>query len=223
MANDTGMFRKEAARLIRMREEDLALRQSLLDAGELLDGYHPRMEAMHRSHAESLREIIARIGYPTVRKVGADASNAAWLIVQHAIGEPDFMREICARLRSLAPEDADPRNAAFLEDRIRMYEGRPQLYGTQFDFDDSGVLSPVPFDDREAVNRRRAALGDPPCTGRGLGSAAGGTETLSCRLPQMACGDRMAAELNRQFCSARCFASMASRRGFPLMISSFTA
>ena len=40
-----------------------------------------------------------------------------------------------------------------------MYEGRPQLYGTQFDFDDSGVLSPVPFDDREAVNRRRAALG----------------------------------------------------------------
>lgn len=159
MANDTGMFRKEAERLIRMREEDFALRQSLLDAGGLLDGYHPRMEAMHRSHAESLRGIIARIGYPTVRKVGADASNAAWLIVQHAIGEPDFMREICARLRSLAPEDADPRNAAFLEDRIRMYEGRPQLYGTQFDFDDSGVLSPVPFDDREAVNRRRAALG----------------------------------------------------------------
>ncbi len=159
MTNDAGSFRSEADCLIRMREEDSALRQSLLNAGELAGGCHPRMEAMHRSHAEVLREIIARIGYPTVRKVGAEASNAAWLIVQHAIGEPDFMREIRALLRTLSPEDADPRNAAFLEDRIRMYEGRPQLYGTQFDFDDSGVLSPVPFDDREAVNRRRAALG----------------------------------------------------------------
>lgn len=148
-----------AEKLIRMRENDFSVRQSLLDAGELYGGYHPRMEAVHRENAGALREIIDRIGYPTIEKVGADASDAAWLIVQHAIGEPDFMRKIYGILQSLPEGAVDPKDIAFLEDRIHMYEGKPQRYGTQFDFDDSGILSPVAFDDLNAVNRRRAALG----------------------------------------------------------------
>ena len=43
-----------------------------------------------------------------------------------------------------------------------MYEGKPQRYGTQFDRDDDGLLSPVPCDDPALVDRRRAALGLPP-------------------------------------------------------------
>ena len=67
-----------------------------------------------------------------------------------------------AVLRSLPEHEADPKNAAYLEDRIRMYEGKPQRYGTQFDRDDDGLLSPVPCDDPALVDRRRAALGLPP-------------------------------------------------------------
>jgi len=44
-----------------------------------------------------LNDIIEKIGYPTVEKVGEEASEAAWLIIEHSIGQPNFMRK-CAEL-----------------------------------------------------------------------------------------------------------------------------
>jgi hypothetical protein len=52
--------------------------------------------------------------------------------------------------------------AAMLEDRIRIFEGRPQRYGTQFDWDANGELSPLPIEDPDMVDGRRRALGLAP-------------------------------------------------------------
>ena len=49
--------------------------------------------------------------------------------------------------------------AAMLEDRIRMYEGRPQVYGTQFQPDDNGDLVPYVIEDVQGVDDRRRAVG----------------------------------------------------------------
>jgi hypothetical protein len=49
--------------------------------------------------------------------------------------------------------------AAMLEDRIRTFEGRPQRYGTQFDWDPDGRLSPLPIEDPAGLDQRRQALG----------------------------------------------------------------
>jgi len=38
-------------------------------------------------------------------------------------------------------------------------EGKPQLYGTQFDWDKNGELSPELFDDLIKVNQRRRSIG----------------------------------------------------------------
>jgi hypothetical protein len=46
-----------------------------------------------------------------------------------------------------------------LEDRIRTFEGRPQRYGTQFDWDSAGQLSPLPIEDPAALDERRKAQG----------------------------------------------------------------
>ena len=48
---------------------------------------------------------------------------------------------------------------ALLEDRIRTLEGRLQRYGTQFDWDESGELSPLPIEDPDGVDERRRAIG----------------------------------------------------------------
>ncbi|MFN8459386.1 MAG: hypothetical protein U0401_32835 [Anaerolineae bacterium] len=54
--------------------------------GTLFEGYHPRMEAVHRHNAARLREIIA-----AQAGQGSDLSaQAAWRIVQHAIGGRPF-------------------------------------------------------------------------------------------------------------------------------------
>ena len=49
-----------------------------------------------------------------------------------------------------------------LEDRIRAFEGRPQRFGTQLDWDVNGQLSPLPIEDADSVDDRRRMLGLAP-------------------------------------------------------------
>jgi len=137
-----------ARKIIDLKNADLAFRDKLIEQGKLGEGYNQEMAAIHDSNADVLEEIIDQVGYPTVDKVGEEASDAAWLVVQHSIGRPAFMRKCAVLLHDAVDENkANPLHLAYLEDRIAVLEGRKQLYGTQFDWDQSGELSPQPFDD----------------------------------------------------------------------------
>jgi len=152
-----------AAELIAMRDYDQRVRAELLAEGTLFGGYHPRMEAVHRAHAARLREIIAAHGWPGRSLVGDEAAGAAFMIMQHSIGEPEFMRHALELVRAAVGRgDMDAVAVAMLEDRIRDFEGRGQVYGTQFDWDDEGHISPKPIADEANVDARRAAVGLPP-------------------------------------------------------------
>ena len=147
-------------RIIGLKKADLELREKLVQNGQLGKGYNEAMEQLHNSNANVLNEIIDTIGYPTIDKVGKEAHEAAWLVIQHAIGQPGFMKK-CAKLLSNAAGEnkAALRNLAYLTDRIAVFEGKPQLYGTQFDWDENGTLNPNPFDDLTKVNQRRKSIG----------------------------------------------------------------
>lgn len=141
-----------------MRAEDARVRQELLESGELGGSYVPRMEAVHVRNAARLRELVAAHGWPHETIAGSDGAEAAWLIVQHAIGEPPFQRKMLGLLRQC---EKIPRwHAAYLEDRIAMYEGRPQRYGTQW-IDDpvDGRIRPWMLADPGRVNELRAEVG----------------------------------------------------------------
>jgi hypothetical protein len=144
-----------AQELIQLANHDLAVRERLLQENKLSDGYNPDMEAVHRANAARLREIIGQIGWPTRSKVGEEASEAAWLIVQHAIGEALFMKS-CYQLMIDAGDDINPQHLAYLYDRICFFTGKPQRYGTQYDKD---KLYPV--EDKAAVNKLRAEINLP--------------------------------------------------------------
>jgi hypothetical protein len=147
-------------KIIALIGRDLKLRDELIRAGKISDGYDAEMEKIHSSNAQELNAIIDIIGFPTTDKVGVQASEAAWLIIQHAIGQPGFMRK-CRDLLHIAviENKANPINLAYLTDRIAVFEGAPQLYGTQFDWDENGELSPNPYDDLTKVNQRRKSVG----------------------------------------------------------------
>jgi len=150
-------------RLLSLARRDLETRERLAADGSLFDGYHPQMEAVHRENAAELERIIASIGWPGARLVGEDGAEAAWLIAQHAIGLPSFQRRCLDVLDAAAAAgDAPAWQPAMLLDRIRVFEGRPQVYGTSFDWDEAGMMSPLPIEDAEAVDSRRASVGLPP-------------------------------------------------------------
>ena len=149
------------AELIQLKDHDLQVRQRLLDEGKLGGFYVPEMEAIHRQNAARLREIIAEHGWPHEELAGEDGAKAAWLIAQHAIGEPDFQRQTLKLLQKHAAEGKLPAwHAAYLEDRIAVQEGRPQRYGTQW-IDDirDGLARPLPLEDPERMNELRASVG----------------------------------------------------------------
>lgn len=149
-----------AEKIIKLKNEDLNLRNQLIKKGELGAGYNEEMERLHIRNAEILNAIIDTIGYPTIEKVGEEASEAAWLVIQHAIGKPDFMRKCVLLLEKATFEnDADPQNLAYLTDRIAVFEGNPQQYGTQFDWDANQALSPNAYDNLVKVNQRRKSVG----------------------------------------------------------------
>ncbi len=149
--------------LIAMRDEDMRVRDELLAANELGGAYVPRMEAVHVKNAARLGELIERHGWPADDIAGKDGAEAAWIIAQHAIGEPEFQRQALVRMQECAAEGRVPAwHAAYLEDRIAMYEGRPQRFGTQW-IDDpvDGRARPWRLADPAVINELRASVGLP--------------------------------------------------------------
>lgn len=146
--------------IIRLQNADLELREKLISEGKLGEGYNKEMENLHNQNAEVLNQIVDIIGFPTVEKVGNHSASSAWLVIQHSIGKPEFMKR-CAELLEIEvkKKTADARNLAYLTDRIATFENKPQLYGTQFDWDENGELSPNVFDDIKKVNQRRKSIG----------------------------------------------------------------
>lgn len=153
-------YNKIAETIIGLKHSDLALRDRLIRSGQLWNGYNAEMEKLHNKNADVLNAIIDDIDYPTIDKVGEEASESAWLVIQHAIGQPGFMKKCLERLEKLAAENkVYAGNWAYLSDRVAIFEDKPQLYGTQFDWDENGDLSPSAYDDLEKVNERRRNIG----------------------------------------------------------------
>lgn len=151
------------ALLIAAAQRDVEIRTRLARSGVLFQGYHPEMEAVHLENAALLERAIEAIGWPGRHTVGDDAAGAAFMILQHAISRPDFQR--CALvliLEAIPKGEASALDAAYLSDRIAVFEGREQIFGTQFDWDADGLLSPSPIREPESVDARRASVGLPP-------------------------------------------------------------
>jgi hypothetical protein len=150
--------------LLALGAEDHRVREELLAANELGGPYHPRMEAVHVKNAARLREIIAQHGWPAEDIAGKDGAEAAWLVAQHSMGEPVFMKQALELTRACAAQQRCPAwHSAYLEDRIAMYEGRPQRFGSQWiDNPEDGLARPWTLADPDHVNELRTSVGLKP-------------------------------------------------------------
>ncbi len=145
-------------RLLDLLEKDTRTRQQAAADGSLFQGYNEALRAVHNENAKALAEIVDAGDWPDKFQAGEDGATAAFLIVQHAIGLPNFMRACLDLMEEAAERGGVPRwQVALLTDRIRMLEGRPQVYGTQFDWTVDGKFEPLPIEEPETVDLRRTA------------------------------------------------------------------
>jgi len=153
------MNEKLRIELLSMREKDISTRGKLADSGQLEhDKYHPEMKKVHESNNSRIKEIITNIGWPTESIVKEDGADAAWLIVQHAILEPEFQKE-CVNLLEEAVKkgEANSWHLAYLQDRVLIQEGKLQIFGTQH-ICNNGRMEPLPIESTEKANLKRAEL-----------------------------------------------------------------
>ncbi|MEQ4304715.1 DUF6624 domain-containing protein [Plantactinospora sp. B6F1] len=124
-----------------------------------------RIEAVDVDNTAWLAALLDRHGWPRRSEVGEEASVAAWLLAQHADLDPGFQRRCLSLLaEAVRAGEAEPAHLAYLTDRTRLAEGRPQLYGTQFWYgpDGEGDLQPRPIEDPAGVDARRRDVGLEP-------------------------------------------------------------
>jgi hypothetical protein len=110
-----------------------------------------------------LKEIIEEHGWPGYDLVGEEGEEAAWVIAQHADLDPEFQQQALELLReAVADGQASPGNLAYLEDRVAVAQGRPQLYGTQMSCRKKRPVPATPIEDPAGLDERREEAGLPP-------------------------------------------------------------
>lgn len=118
-----------------------------------------RWTFVDRVNTARMKEIVAQYGWPGHSLVGEEGALAAWLLVQHADEDVGFQKHCLELLRTaVAAGEASAKHLAFLTDRVRVNEGKPQLYGTQLKARD-GNWESADIEDVARLDERRAAVG----------------------------------------------------------------
>ena len=145
--------------LLTMKQRDIDMRTHLLNGKRLYGDYASEMQQVHRENAVALNEITSKFGWPGISLVGLEGCRAAWFIAQHSICTPELQRKFLKLLITASENgDAPKRQVAFLTDRIRFNENRPQVFGTVLDWNEKGELS-CDVEDPENLDNRRTAVG----------------------------------------------------------------
>ena len=120
---------------------------------------------MQRFDSLDLVKVLAlkkHYGFPAYSKVGEQAGNNAFLAIQHADAKTRkaFLPEL---VRAAKKCEASLYNVALMQDRVRMDDGKKQLYGTQYMRktlpDGSTVDYVCPIEDYANVDKRRIKMG----------------------------------------------------------------
>lgn len=116
--------------------------------------------AADAANREWLRGAVARRGWFTIDRYGADADRAAWLIVQHSDADLAFKRQMITLIEPLAL-GGQSRKEAFpsMYDRWAAAAHELQRFGLQGSCKAKGVWEPLPIEDPAHIDDRRREYG----------------------------------------------------------------
>lgn len=156
-----------ANELIEMHNRDRELVRDSIDPKHQDKARLAMINAIDRAHAARLKEIVDAIGWPTRGTVGLEATEGAYLVIQHAGHDTVFQERCLEMMHDLVDRGELPAPyIALLTDRIRVFNGQPQVYGTQMTLarNSEGVMRPVPITAIEfpdQLDERRSEMGMP--------------------------------------------------------------
>jgi hypothetical protein len=147
--------------LLMMEQADQQLRKSLSSPPSETE--LARLRELDARHTSRLKQLCQEHGWPGFSLVGRDGACAAWLLAQHADADVEFQAQCLQLMRAaMVKGEASRKDGAYLEDRVRINRGQPQLYGTQFRRKADGQGEPYPIEDPGRIDQRRRSVGLEP-------------------------------------------------------------
>lgn len=157
------------AGLLQILEDDQKFRKQI---GEIENKYgfqSKEMQELWEKMAEmdsinliKVKAILDKQGWVGPDKVGEQANQALFLVIQHA--DLTTQQKYLPIMREAVKDKrASGSSLALLEDRVALREGRKQIYGSQIGRDnDTGNFYVLPLEDPDNVDKRRAEVGLDP-------------------------------------------------------------
>jgi hypothetical protein len=155
---DDQRYRNEATK---MRQDHFGVRTA--EEAELWQ----KQRALDSLNMVQVEQIIRKYGFPQASVVSKKLSNACLFVILHA---SDKQKKYLPMLRREAMKDnVDKPLVATLEDRIRMFDGKKQIYGTAMRYDTIGIKKETgeaitklriwPIASYKSLDKRREAMG----------------------------------------------------------------
>lgn len=119
---------------------------------------------IEETDARNLRKITALLdqhGWPEKTQVGTMGINTVFLVIQHS-NLPTMEKYFPMAKQAMERGDLLKPSFALLQDRLLMWQGKPQIYGSQLKGDANGKMMFHEIEDEAHVDERRAAIGMEP-------------------------------------------------------------
>ena len=145
-----------------MRDEDQEIRRILVDSIGIdspnSGPYIKRMMDIDKENQKKINLILDNYGWIKKSKIGTKASEAFFYTIQHS--DIELMEKWYPEFKQLADTDeANKRHCAMMEDRLLMWKGKKQIYGTQYQVDKNGESKLWEVEDPENLEERRKSIG----------------------------------------------------------------
>jgi hypothetical protein len=118
-------------------------------------------ETIDAVHTKRLEQIFAEHGLPDTKMVGAEGLKAFMVMLQHSPNETLRTKAEKAITKAFERKELTPLDYANYIDRLRLRQGKLQIYGSGFEIKD-GKLVLSPTLDLKNLEKRRRKIGLPP-------------------------------------------------------------
>ena len=125
--------------------------------------FHGMQEQDAKNEAR-VKAVIEQYGWPGAKLVGRSGSMAAFLVIQHS-DLVTIQKYLPLIRQETAKGGLDKRNLVLMEDRVLVFQNKPQLYGSQVHTNSTtGKNDFFPIEDESHVDERRAKMDLGPLT-----------------------------------------------------------
>lgn len=117
-----------------------------------------KMKVIDSTNLIRITGILDKYSWIGEDKIGWTGSSAIWAVIQHS--PPEIEEKYLPEMRKVVKKgNARSSQLALLEDRVLMFQGKEQIYGSQARTDSLGVTRFWPIMDEKNVNLRRFFAG----------------------------------------------------------------